>query len=546
MKIRLDDPVQEQALSTLRQRLQSVEGVVRVDINSQKQLIRIVSHKTLSWEYVRDILGEHGLRATLAPSGDQSFAKVAVGQVVKVRIEGMHCKSCEITIERKFRDVVGVGKVTANSAKGMARIVCSESALDLDALTAAVIDDGYRVTGILSRGEVLPEATDGSAFGTKERPTWWQLAGLFGAVYFLGLGLHSLGLLNFNVGTGNATTFGAAFILGLVAASSTCIAVSGGLLLSSAARFNARYVSTTPLARMRPVLLFVSGRILAYGILGGLIGLLGTVLSPSPLVTGFITIAAALYMLAMGLEMLGIAPSWLKAMLPHMPKSLSHRVMDADSSTHALAPVLLGAGTFFLPCGFTQALQLYALTTGSFWTSASILFAFALGTAPALLALGWVSGSLKGKAGQFFFRFAGALVVMLGLWNVQNGFTVMGYPLSWPSFSLGDSGQAASLGSDSNVTYDGHIQTVKMAVALNGYTPNQFTIRRGVPTRWEIEGTNAGGCLSVIQMPSLNIRQRLNPGTNVVEFTPTTNGTLNFSCSMGMYRGTMQVVDSTT
>ncbi|NCP77121.1 sulfite exporter TauE/SafE family protein [bacterium] len=41
-----------------------------------------------------------------------------------------------------------------------------------------------------------------------------------------------------------------------------------------------------------------------------------------------------------------------------------------------------GALTFFLPCGFTLAMQAYAITTGSFITGALTMMAFALGTAP--------------------------------------------------------------------------------------------------------------------------------------------------------------------
>ena len=97
---------------------------------------------------------------------------------------------------------------------------------------------------------------------------------------------------------------------------------------------------------------------------------------------------------------------------------------------------MFGGATFFFPCGFTQALQVYALTTGSFFGSAAILAGFAIGTAPALLALGWASSSLKGKFGKLFFQFSGALVIVLGLWNMQNGLTLAGYPISLPQFKL--------------------------------------------------------------------------------------------------------------
>ena len=220
------------------------------------------------------------------------------------------------------------------------------------------------------------------------------------------------------------------FLVGLVAASSSCIAVTGGLLLSAAAKFNERYPAAGRVARLRPVMLFIAGRVAGYTILGGLLGVVGALLTPSPLVTALITIAAAVFMLIMGLDILGIAPGWMKSLLPRLPKWLSHRIMDAEHHDHPLASFGLGAATFFLPCGFTQALQLYALTAGSFTTGAMTMLAFALGTAPALVALGLASSSLKGKAGTFFCNFRRARHYSRPL-EYPNGLAIAGYPVSF-------------------------------------------------------------------------------------------------------------------
>ncbi len=220
--------------------------------------------------------------------------------------------------------------------------------------------------------------------------------------------------------------------------------------------------------------------------------------------------------------------------------------MDGEKHAHPVAPIALGAATFFLPCGFTQALQLYALSTGSATTGALVLFAFALGTAPALFALGWASGSFTGKFGTFFFRFSGALVVVLGLWNMSNGFALAGYPISIAALlpDRSASAEVRAAMSSSAVTYDGREQIVRMSVTASGYSPNRFTIRAGVPTRLLIDGTNAGGCALVFTIPRLGIQRYLQRGINDIAFTPTTPGSIPFSCSMGMYRGEMRVVNN--
>ncbi len=529
---------QEDRAQLLASFLKGHTGIEQVDVNLHKGLVRIVSVNPIEISPLQEFLRPHHLElvpVSISPT-TSSVSDPVPSQILKVAIDGMTCRSCEITIERIWKKIPSVNKVEVDATRGRARIITQGAPPTITQLQDALGEEKYRVKAVHGHDR------RSSAPVTTSRSSMMQLVGLFALVVLLGKLFLRLGLLQQSVVLGASTSVGAVFLLGLVAASSTCIAVSGGLLLSSAATFNRRYGATVSSAqRMRPVVLFVSGRLLSYAILGSIIGLVGKALTPSPLIVGSITILAAVSMLVMGLEMLHLSPAWLKRMLPRMPKRLSHIVMDIENGQPRWwTPVLLGAGTFFLPCGFTQALQLYALTTGSVLTSAALLFAFALGTAPALLALGWASSSLKGKAGQFFFRFSGALVIVLGLWNLQNGFTITGHPLEWPSLGIPSFAYATT--EDPAVSFDGRTQTVAMTVGLGGYQPNQFTIRAGVPTQWVVDASQAGGCLTVLQAPQLDIRQLLNPGQNVIEFTPQTPGQYAFSCSMGMYRGLITVV----
>jgi sulfite exporter TauE/SafE/copper chaperone CopZ len=453
-----------------------------------------------------------------------------------VCVEGMTCRSCEIIIERTWKKLPSVKNVTVDATIGQAKLTLEGLPPTLKELQAALGQEKYRISQIITK-----ESSLGSS--QEKRPSLLTLIGLFALVILLSRILTGLGLFTGTFSLGTTTSFGAIFIIGLIAASSSCIAIVGGLLLSTTAKFNEHYGSAKPLARMRPVVLFITGRIIGYTVLGGLIGVVGSVLAPSPVVTAIITIIAALYMLVMGLEMLHLAPHWLKKVLPRLPKGLAHRIMDAEGREHPLAPALLGAATFFLPCGFTQALQLYALTTHSFSAGALSLLAFALGTAPALLALGWASSTLKGKVGKFFFQFSGALVVVLGLWNIQNGLAIAGHPISlhWPTLD----NTTATLSTDSQqplVTTDGNTQVITMGFSTYGqYQPNHFTLQANKKVRWNIDGTKAAGCANVLASRQLGIQTILKPGINTIEFTPTEPGEIAFNCSMGMIRGSFTV-----
>jgi uncharacterized protein len=517
--------------------LRKLAGVDRVDVNIEKGLVRVVASSAISFEQIQQHIQALGMQGKPIELAKPQTASSTNTQAIKVCIKGMHCRSCELLIERQFKQLPGVHSVSVNANRGFANIECDAAAIpSRQTLNEVIEQHGYKV---VDDSQQAPEFKP-----IQQRPKFVQLAGAFAIVVVLGFILSKTGLLKFGGDVGKSTGFAAVFFLGLVAASSSCIAVSGGLMLSVVAGFRERY-NLQGRARMIPTVSFVVGRIIGYGVLGGVIAGVGKALSPSSLFTGIITIAAALYMFIMGLDMLHLAPGWLKALLPRLPKSLGHKVMDSSAKVHWFSPFLLGALTFFLPCGFTQALQIYVLATGNILTGAITMFAFALGTAPALLALGWVSNSLKGKAGQFFFRFAGAAVIILGIYNFNNGLTITGHPISFSQVSKSTAVSAENSAVDPNVEFNGTSQIVKTSFTSAGYNPSTFTVKVGVPVHWEVDPAGfGGGCRTFLQIPKLNINEPMQNGVTTLDFTPTEPGSYTYSCGMGMYRGSFNVVSS--
>jgi sulfite exporter TauE/SafE/copper chaperone CopZ len=472
------------------------------------------------------------------------------GQVLlDIQTSGMHCRSCELLVEQSLQKLPGVGKVQANSDRNRVRVMCDQQRVPSpQQIDEAIKQHGYSVV----TGMVQPVGTPAfnhkpntQAAEHRERPTVAQIFGAFTIVLVIGFAFSKAGFLKFDQAVDGSAGFFSVLFLGLVAASSSCVAVTGGLLLSTVERVSDRYGLLPGKKRFIPVSTFVVGRIVGYTVFGGLIAGLGKALALPPWAVGLIAILAALFMLVMGLDMLRIAPTWLKVILPRMPKFISRKVMDGGESGKVsyVTPFTLGALTFFLPCGFTQALQLYVLTTGNVLSGALIMLAFSLGTAPALLALGWASNALKGQWGKLFFRVAGAAVIVMGLYNFNNGLTLTGHPIS---FNVGSSPSAVTPSAAvENVVLEGSVQVVKTSFTPSGYSPATFTVKAGQPVRWEINGNgNAGGCRSVFQVPAFKIQEFMSNGVTVAEFTPDKPGTYAFSCSMGMYRGSFTVIEA--
>ena len=198
------------------------------------------------------------------------------------------------------------------------------------------------------------------------------------------------------------------------------MAIIGGLVLSISATFAKAGDGT------RPQVLFHVGRLAAFFLLGGVIGAAGSMFRLGP--TGLLTvgIVVGLLMVVLGLNLLDVVP-WARRLQPKLPAVLGRSVYRLQRANHVLTPVALSIATFVLPCGFTQSMQLYALSTGSFVEGAMVMFAFALGTLPVLAALSFGAASFRNpRYAGVFFKSAGLVVMFFGAWNIWNSLAVVG------------------------------------------------------------------------------------------------------------------------
>lgn len=439
-------------------------------------------------------------------------------QTIDLTIRGMHCASCEVMIERKFKKVPGVERVNVNHATGRAQLQCSRVPHIQD-LQRAIAHHGYTVVD------------PGDASDAQQRTTKRDIVEL-GAIFLIVVAAYVI-LRQFklvpDIGVEDSMGYGFIFVIGLVAAMSTCMAVTGGLLVAIAAKYAKEHPYLTGWQRFKPNLYFNVGRVAGYTVFGGMVGALGSVLTLSTKLTGIVSVGASMVMILLGFQLLHLFPK-LRRFQPKMPKFLAHRIHEAASGDRKATPVLFGASTFFLPCGFTQALQLYVLSKGDWKSGALTMLIFSLGTLPALMSLSAISSFLKGAKQRYFLKTAGVVVVLLGLANIRNGFILAGFAAGG-----GPKTTTTTATSDANVRLVNGVQVIDMAVEGYSYEPSQFTVQKGIPVQWNIDATRAGGCARVLIAQGLNIEQYLSSSrTTNVTFTPTTVGTFRFSCPMGM------------
>lgn len=324
-------------------------------------------------------------------------------------VHGMHCNSCVILTEDKIGSLSNVSKATSDLKNHTVEIVGDFGDKTYtqiaEELTDVVRKNGYTVS--VEKQTLKKNWSDFKI----AIPIALGFAALF-------VFLQKLGIVNL-VGGGNVT-YGTAFVIGIIASLSTCMAVVGGLVLSMSATFAKEG------DKIRPQLMFHGGRIVAFFILGGVIGAIGSAFTLNTSATFILSLIIGIVMLILGINLLDTFP-WTKKLQPSMPKFIAKHAHGVSKMNHTLTPLLVGVATFFLPCGFTQSMQLYTLTTGSFLKGGLTMLSFALGTLPVLALVSFSSFSVNNSSKSgVFFKSAGLVVIMFALFNLINSLVVIG------------------------------------------------------------------------------------------------------------------------
>ncbi|EKE14347.1 MAG: Heavy metal transport/detoxification protein [uncultured bacterium] len=427
-------------------------------------------------------------------------------------IKGMHCPSCEILITDKFKEMSNVTAVKSNFQKQEAEVYFS-GYLDQDIVNKKIRPYGYEI------GDREDKNKDDEPLGKKILEATLITIGLI-LIYLIVKEINIIPSINI---TGNLNWLTVLF-LGLVASVSTCMATSGALFLSTIGKKT---------NNLRQAVYFSSGRIISYAIFGFMAGLVGSVIITNFKFGSVLTLLAAIFMVLLGLDMLRILS--FASIVPFGVSSNIFRKLEHSliKDPHKSA-FFLGMITYFLPCGFTQATQVYALGLASPWQSALTMGIFALGTAPAIIFIGSLRGLLKSILYQYFMKTVAVGVLILGVYYASNFLSIYGINIGFSQNIKG---------TKTNVNIESGKQVIYMDVISGGYSPNQFTIKKGVPVKWVINGKNVFGCQGYFVVPSLSISKALNAGENLIEFTPKETGFINFSCGMGMYRGRIEVIN---
>lgn len=340
-----------------------------------------------------------------------------------------------------------------------------------------------------------------------------------------------------NIYSSAGSELGYAIIMGLAAGFSTCMALVGGIVAGVAAKHKAHYPKSSGWQSFRPHIIFNIGRIVGFLVLGGILGLVGSALTFSPIVIGVLTILASVFMLVIGLQLTGIFPRLTMLSLPS--KIFSKIGLDRQKpKTYSDWRTLgLGALTFFLPCGFTQAMQLFAVSTGSALSGALVMGLFAIGTTPGLLLVGGLVAFIRGQRVKTMLKVIGAVIIVIALYIFSSGLAQIGLQL--PNL------KAASTSRSNIPAYN--IIKLTFKDTYQQFDKTEIVLLKNQSYRIEISPEADGkGCMSTISLPGLTKDkiQLIKKNKKIIyEFTADRAGSYKFICAMGIAFNTNIVVN---
>jgi sulfite exporter TauE/SafE/copper chaperone CopZ len=443
---------------------------------------------------------------------------------MKFIAEGTTCESCAEIIKRQAMAVEGVKSVEFDYSTETGSVTFDDSITDIDKILYKIEEKGYNCF-------ILKENAQKN--GSKKPIGWiFGIVGIVIVAYFLFKLVDGIQLPQIS----QNMSLGLLFIVGLLTGFH-CISMCGGFVVSYTAK-HAQEGTKAHTSHLK----YGGGKLISYTLIGAAFGLIGSIIAFTPTMRGLVGLLAGLFLVLFGLKMLNIIP-FLRKFQFRTPKFVTRFVGKKSSNASPLVIGLLNG--LMIACGPLQAIYIMAAGTGSLVEGAKLLFFFGLGTLPVMLGFGYFASFVSSKVTHKILKVSGIIVIILGLFMINNGLvlTGTGYDVkSMVSFVSGANNiNEDEIAVESLAKLDQGVQEIRMEVNRYGWEPDKFVLKKDVPVRWIISGREINGCNNAIQVPKYGLNFDVKQGEQIIEFTPTYEGIIRWSCWMGMIPGTFIV-----
>lgn len=329
--------------------------------------------------------------------------------VCGLKVDGMHCASCELLVESELSKL-GAKDININLKDNLVQYkTVDDKTRDIinTNLAKHINKLGYTV----HEYEYIPADIKSNKFISYPNFNLdnMLIAAIFALVIFiLFKTLENSGVILIpNLSTN--ITFKETFTLGMIASLSTC----GALVTSMVLSISSNTKGENHKLNVKQMLSFHISRFLAFLAFGAILGSISGFINFSNDIKNWISLVLSIIMILTALKLIGV---YLNFPIDNPLSKLSKKFNVLNKEGSILISIILGISTFFLPCGFTQQSQFYALNSGSAINGMILLGSFALGTLPFLIAVSLGADKLsQSKYKNMVLQIIGFLIIYLSL-----------------------------------------------------------------------------------------------------------------------------------
>ena len=421
-----------------------------------------------------------------------------------VKIDGIHCKHCIETITNELLKNKKIKKV--NIKNNIAHISYDGNLNDKEIIKSINKIDYFTKEEYISNN--LKDLDN-----KIELKEFIIIVSIILLIWFLINKLFGYNIFNVIPDIDSSITYGMLFVTGFLT-SIHCISMCGAINLIA--------IIDNEKRNYKKPILYNLGRLISYTIIGGIVGCIGSILSFNNTIKGIIILFAAIIMLLIAFNMLGI----IDFRLPIINRRLKNKPKNA---------LIIGLLNGLMPCGPLQAMQIYALSTGSFLKGALSMFLFCLGTIPLMLFVGIFYNLIKGKSKIIINKIASVLILVLSLVMLNRGLLTLGIDIT-KTFN--------NYGNYTKTTIVDDYQIIEFNLEYNNY--KDIIVQKDIPVKIiiHVDKKYLTGCNSEIEFKEFNKKVKLEIGDNLIEFTPTKEGTYTYNCWMNMIKNNIKVIDN--
>lgn len=419
-----------------------------------------------------------------------------------VKIEGIHCGHCEFKIRTSLMKNKNIKDVSFNS-----NIACIEYENEID---NSFIIKTINNLDYITKDDYIKEDANKLKDNIKLKEFIIIVFSILLFVFIINK-VFGFNIFNMIPSIDSNLTYGMLLLTGMLT-SIHCVSMCGAINLVAV-------IGNDNKKDFRRPIFYNLGRIISYTITGAIVGFIGSIVSINFTISGIVILISSILMLTMSLNMLGV---------------IKIKRDDFKENGKTRKSIIIGLLNGLMPCGPLQAMQIYALATGSALKGAISMFLFGLGTVPLMLLTGIIVNLANGKRKIFINKVASVLILILSLIMFNRALLTLNIDV-FKMLNNYDSFTSSKIIDD--------YQEVEFDLTYDSY--EDIIIQKDIPVKLiiNVDKKYLTGCNNKIFINEYGITKKLEIGKNIIEFTPTKTGVYKYSCYMNMIKNNIKVID---